>query len=56
MSFRGQASWGKMVSLRGKLGALACQPTNAAYMGSAIKVDPFFFFYLEQKCFDQLEN
>jgi hypothetical protein len=27
-SLRGQPSWAKMMSLRGKLRALACQPTN----------------------------
>jgi hypothetical protein len=28
MSFRGQAGWAKMKSLRGKLAALACHPTK----------------------------
>jgi hypothetical protein len=27
-SFRGQVSWAKMTSLRGKLTALACHPTK----------------------------
>jgi hypothetical protein len=28
MSFRGQASWAKMMSLRAKLTTLACHPTK----------------------------